>query len=280
VVVGLGGTGNLWINGGQLLAPTATLSNGYYGTGQITISNGAAVFGDAEIASGPPASGALTIAGGSFTALADLIVGNCSTNSTGTVVVASGTIFVTNATHTAYIDVRNGTFVVSGGTLVADKLFMTNACGTFIHNGGNVSIGTMVLDPNLSATGDGLPNWWKEQYGLDPLSTNGVNGVNGDPDGDGMSNLEEFLAGTNPTNSASSLHVTSVVRTGNDVRVTWATAGGHTNVVQAAPDLSGSYSNISLNVVITGSGDTSTNYLDTGGATNGPTRFYRVRLVP
>jgi hypothetical protein len=107
-----------------------------------------------------------------------------------------------------------------------------------------------------------------------------VNGVNGDPDGDGMSNLQEFLAGTNPTNSASALRVTSIVRTGSDVRVTWATIGGHTNVVQVAPDLSGSYSNVSPNVIIPGTGATSTNYLDAGAVTNGPTRFYRIRLVP
>jgi hypothetical protein len=32
--------------------------------------------------------------------------------------------------------------------------------------------------------------------------------------------------------------------------------------------------------IIGGSGDTSTNYVDVGGATNAPSRFYRVRLVP
>ena len=32
--------------------------------------------------------------------------------------------------------------------------------------------------------------------------------------------------------------------------------------------------------VIAGSGDTSTNYVDVGGATNAPSRYYRVRLVP
>jgi len=31
-----------------------------------------------------------------------------------------------------------------------------------------------------------------------------------DADGDGMSNLQEFLSGTDPTNSASYLHITSV----------------------------------------------------------------------
>jgi hypothetical protein len=33
-------------------------------------------------------------------------------------------------------------------------------------------------------------------------------------------------------------------------------------------------------VIINVNGDTSTNYTDAGGATNKPSRFYRVRLVP
>ncbi|MFO7534787.1 MAG: LamG-like jellyroll fold domain-containing protein [Kiritimatiellia bacterium] len=41
---------------------------------------------------------------------------------------------------------------------------------------------------------DGLPSWWEEKYGLDPNSTNDPNdGANGDPDGDGLSNMQEFL---------------------------------------------------------------------------------------
>jgi hypothetical protein len=37
---------------------------------------------------------------------------------------------------------------------------------------------------------------------------------------------------------------------------------------------------ISGPIIRQGTGDMTTNYLDTGGATNGPSRFYRVRLVP
>ena len=42
---------------------------------------------------------------------------------------------------------------------------------------------------------DQLPDGWEWQYGLDPLSTNGVNGAIGDPDGDGFSNLQEYSYG-------------------------------------------------------------------------------------
>ncbi len=101
-----------------------------------------------------------------------------------------------------------------------------------------------------------------------------------DPDGDGQNNLAEFLAGTNPTNSASAFRILSLAQESNNIRITWVTAGGHTNIVQSASNLSGSYSNVSPNIIVTGSGETTTNYLDLGGATNGPAHFYRIRLVP
>ena len=39
---------------------------------------------------------------------------------------------------------------------------------------------------------DGLPDGWEWLYGLDPLSSSGGDGAVGDPDGDGMSNLQEY----------------------------------------------------------------------------------------
>ncbi len=46
--------------------------------------------------------------------------------------------------------------------------------------------------------GDGLPDAWETQYGLDPDSAIGDDGYDGDPDDDGASNYEEYIAGTNP----------------------------------------------------------------------------------
>jgi hypothetical protein len=134
-----------------------------------------------------------------------------------------------------------------------------------------------VLVKLISMSGNGL-NWTGTAVLLSAAFP--LNELTADSDGDGQSDFAEYFAGTDPTNSASAVRISSVIQTNNDILITWQTTGGHTNVVQAAPDLSGSYSNVSLNIVITGSGDATTNFLDSGAATNGPSHYYRVRLVP
>jgi PKD repeat protein len=124
---------------------------------------------------------------------------------------------------------------------------------------------------------------WQIQYF--GSTTNPAAAASADPLGKGMSNFDQFLAGINPTNPASALRITSVTTEGSDVLVTWTTAGGYTNVVQATAGLAdGSYStnfvDLSGLIIISGSGDATTNYLDSGGATNIPARYYRVRLQP
>ncbi len=46
--------------------------------------------------------------------------------------------------------------------------------------------------------GDGLPGAWETANGLSDTDATGVNGRYGDPDGDGIPNIAEYLFGTNP----------------------------------------------------------------------------------
>lgn len=107
-------------------------------------------------------------------------------------------------------------------------------------------------------------------------------GASVDADGDGQNNLAEYLAGTDPTNSVSALRITSIVRAGNDLRVTWTTGISKTNALQfTTGTVGGSYStNFSDLFIVTNTTGTVTNYLDLGAATNAVTGYYRVRLVP
>lgn len=53
------------------------------------------------------------------------------------------------------------------------------------------------------ADGDELPDTWETAHGLNPASSAGNDGKNGDPDGDGKTNYEEYLAGSDPQVQAS-----------------------------------------------------------------------------
>jgi len=136
---------------------------------------------------------------------------------------------------------------------------------------------------NNSYTGDGIPDYWALQYKFSPLDSSVANQ---DSDGDGFSNLQEFLAGTDPTNSTSYLHIISVVTQGTNVVVTWVAGGGRTNMLQyvnggPAGSYSTNFADLPPQLILPGPGTTIiTNQTDIGGATNIPSRYYRVRLVP
>jgi hypothetical protein len=104
----------------------------------------------------------------------------------------------------------------------------------------------------------------------------------GDDDGDGLLNLQECLSGSDPNNPMSGLRIISLVATNDDIRLTWQTIGGTTNIVQmatAGPSVA-SFADVSAPLVIPGAGDVMFTWTQGGGATNAPAVFYRVKLVP
>ena len=141
---------------------------------------------------------------------------------------------------------------------------------------------TLLRFNSVAELGDGIPAWWRIQYfGGDGTTTNASSCANCDPDGDGKTNLEEYQAGTDPTNSVSALRITDIHREGDDIHVTWLTGTGKTNALECgAGGISASYSNYFETIfTVTNTNGTTTNYLDIGAATNSPARYYRVRLV-
>lgn len=131
----------------------------------------------------------------------------------------------------------------------------------------------------LDTDGDGIPDWWMIQYFGHPTGqASDLSLAQDDADGTGMSNLQKYLAGLNPTNPASLFRITSINPQAASTLISWQAGGGRTNVVQAAAVVSGPYTNVSPDISLPGSGDVFTNYLDT--TTNQPTRFYRIKLGP
>jgi hypothetical protein len=62
-------------------------------------------------------------------------------------------------------------------------------------------------DVDTDDDNDGLPDTWENSQGLDTKSGTALDGAAGDPDGDGASNYQEFVAGTDVLDAASRLQV-------------------------------------------------------------------------
>jgi subtilisin family serine protease len=122
----------------------------------------------------------------------------------------------------------------------------------------------------VDTDGNGLPDWWELQYfghltGTDP---------NADPDHDGMNNLAEWIAGTNPTNAASVLRLTLVSATNaSNIVVRWSSVAGKNYWLERSTNLATGFNAVvATNIAATAPTNTQT---DTA-ILPGHTRFYRV----
>ena len=127
-----------------------------------------------------------------------------------------------------------------------------------------------------SYAGDGLPDWWQVQYfGLN----NPDAGPNLDPDGDGQNNLFEFVAGLDPTNTASVFRVRIEPVSGqpDQAKVIFGPCvPDRTYTVLFATDLAPSTQWHALtNVAVT---SVTPEYSVTNHISPGGTKFYRIQI--
>jgi HYR domain len=75
--------------------------------------------------------------------------------------------------------------------------------------------------------------------------------------------------------------ILSITPQSSDILLAWVMPLGLTGVVQGSVDTYGDdFTNVSGPFYLTGSGIVTNNYIDVGGQTNFPQRFYRIRLLP
>lgn len=273
-------------------SPGFTVTNGATLRGSGTLSGTVTVLGTfvpgfAGTAGSVYCSNSLTF--GTSTMEFDLGTSRDSVTVGGNLGLGTSTINVTalsGFTATTYV-LFTHTNVVSG------TLSVGNMPGGFSGVVSNDLPNTPRILLKVTATGGGDPYAaWVSHYGLTGGNALGT----ADPDHDGMSNTNEFLAGFSPTSSAASLQIKSATRSvNNDINITYLGASGdstwspgvayRTNLLQSTSGSGGSYSNNFVDTAIsqilsngTGLGTTST-MIDPQGGTNKPAKYYRVRVV-
>jgi hypothetical protein len=123
-----------------------------------------------------------------------------------------------------------------------------------------------------SSWNDGIPDWWRLLY-FGTVS-NLLSAANLDADGDGASNWQEYVAGTNPMDPTSVLQLTPLASAPN-FTVQWPSIVGKTYMVQSSSSLA------STNWSITASNLPGTGQMMQLSDTNlsaPPARFYRVQV--
>ena len=121
--------------------------------------------------------------------------------------------------------------------------------------------------------GDGLPDaWMVANFGnADPGAGTG-RGPADDPDGDGLTNLQEYQLGTNPLSANSRFAITSF----SLAQLQWAAKPGELYVVEKSDDLVTWTPLIPTVTLATSTTGTAANFIDT----TKPRQFYRVRRTP
>jgi hypothetical protein len=182
-----------------------------------------------------------------------------------------GTMWWTNA-----LTGGSGTFAAANPWVVSNVALAVGANPIAVYgmnSSGFVSNDTVTITRSGGDyDGDGLPDWWEIFYfgGM----TNAVPA--GNPDGDLMENWQEYIAGTDPTNSASYLKMTSVASGTTGIVVRWSSEPGKVYRLNRSTNLVSGFADIVTNIPAIPAMNTETDTTATG---KGP-YFYRVTVEP
>lgn len=190
---------------------------------------------------------------GSCTQAGSTVTANIGTLSNG----AKATVKIVVSTAPAF-----------GGSLACTATASSNQADPAAGNNSQTAAVTVQADSD----GDGLPDAFETLYFGNATGGNPTL----DADGDGLTNLHEFQAGTNPADANSSLRVSAFTLSGGAAHVTFGSVSGRRYQVEGRDSLlTGQWTTLWDNIIGTGAPI----IFDDAGATGLPARFYRLKTL-
>ena len=188
--------------------------------------------------------------------------------------VSAGTLRVVSQPADGSVAISNGTSLVyfPGQGFAGTNTF------TYVANDGRrdslLATGTVAVTAQYTL-GDGIPDWWRLLYFGCTNCPQAAAGA--DPDGDGISNFQEFIAGTDPTDNRSRLRFFALDVNGGKPVLSFESLLGQHYAVETSDDLvHGPWLPLNTNVW----GRTDATFLTDTNAAGHNQRFYRVRMQP
>jgi subtilisin-like proprotein convertase family protein len=150
------------------------------------------------------------------------------------------------------------------------RLSGTNSAGDSL-GGSDMTFNTAAF---VDTDGDLMPNDYESANNLDPSN---FNDAGFDADGDGLTNYQEYTAGTNPQAAGSVLRITLTQRSGDDINITFPSVFGKRYQLQTTNNLGSPWTSLTNNIPGTGQPVTVTDFAVTDTMAK---RFYRVQVLP
>lgn len=183
----------------------------------------------------------------------------------GTTYIVSRTPAAGGATTVVATGLTSGTYTdtaLADGSSWSYTVAATNVLGTSAESA-----------PAVATTYTALETWRLANFGS--ISGTGTAADTADADGDGQSNLDEFIAGTNPNAASSALRVSTLSTAGGTATLTFDTAIGRTYRIERCLVLeTAAWAQVGTSVV--GSGSPVSVSVSEAGVTSEAKRFYRI----